>query len=856
MPETTEIQLQVAAEEYLAALGIDIDLSSLSEEEQDDFYGALDPQVQALVDQYLAEQFPEFEPTVQKLDAPIAFGSVGGATRAAGAVRAAWRMGRSAGGGGVRGLVTGAAAAVGAKASGFVDGLLNARRLIHTGRLGANQVRYVPNRDAAGRFTGGVSSSGSMYSGRTAAGLGAAAERVWDASTGLGSGVLGFRAMQPWQQGLVPTVAGASAIWAGAEALGIGQDEEEEEEKAPVWAEVEPPGATDPSGLNSLAWEHHTIDSGNDKFVNWMLEKSLPIGVNISDYDSLAAFLTSADAGLTLQDMTAPENRKKLSTFFRDNWLSADPASGLQRLEGLIAEIAGGRLDEFATVARPGDNYYLEGSLPMEWRDVEEPASSEDIDKLMALLGSGIGPRLIAPGAGDPAQSEQFAQIVEAFGRDNASTLMAGVIDEAIDRYIDETVSRNRWMIGIPGEDNMSGTGVFTDFAERSYDGTIGGTVTTLMDLFSGPPGLNVGPPYIPAYLKGLEARDKTPGDGSDKVAQIQQSLYAMGYLVDNQGREMLPDEWGFVDDITIRAMEKFQVDIISNYREAQRLGIDPDVNKIYAEMSNQAVRRMRPENEVRPEAKFRQQALSEIRSGIDSALAERGVSLRSGSDAYLNAVNGVLDEMTKAEKEVAFGQGGTAEEVTAAAQILQGFYGGGEEWADNIEFGHTNGNKGFIDYANKVGALSQDEMDSLTRYSTSPDHTARMRARLGKDVAISNFLSYLTDDAGNTLPLAEASRDQVRNAVVLYGNTIGLGYAKRNALDHRGIRVLADRGFDSMSFAPAEGVTQFLDTAEGRVANAMNVKGRGIGGARYSNLLDVLQNAPARTRRSRIRNV
>jgi hypothetical protein len=844
MPETTELQLQDAAEEYLAALGIDIDLSSLSEEEQDDFYGTLDPQVQALVEQYLTEAFPEFNIEVQPMDSLIAIGPPGRALKAAGLVRAAWRAG------GARSVVSGAAKAVGAKASNLVQGLLNSRRLIHTGRLGANQVRYVPNRDAAGRFTGGVSSSGSMYSGRTTAGLGAAAERVWDAGTGLGARMVGIGNMPLWQRAAFPALAGSAAATVGLAALGVGQNEEEKDGTDPVYTELQAPGDAWNSeliGLNSLAWENHTVNSGNDKFINWMLDLSMPVGQNISDYGSLTSFLQAQ--GVAVQDMTTPGKREELSGFFRNNWHQ------LERLQALVAQVAGERLDEFGAVAVPGDINYQDGALPPEWRDAEEPASPEDIDALTQMLGQGAGPRLISP-MGAPASSDQFTQIVESFGRENAGVLMAGVIDEAVDRYFEEFVTRNPYMMGFPGEESGEGVGVFTDFAERSYDGTIGGTVTTLMDLFSGPPGLVVGPAYVAGYLKDLEARDKTPGDGSDKIAQIQQSLYAMGMLADERGNEWLPDEWGFVDDQTIRAFEQFHLDIIVNYREAERLGVDPDVNKIYAEMSNQAVRRMQPENVVDPQAKFKQQALLEIRSGIDSALAERGVSLRSGSDAYLNAVNGVLDDMTKAEKEVAFGQGGTAEDVAAASQILQGFYGGSEEWADNIEFGHMNGNRGFINYANRVGALNQDEMDSLTRYSTSPDHTARMRARLGKDVAVSNFLSYLTDEVGNALPLSSASREQVRNAVVLFGNTIGQGYAKRNALDHRGMRVLADRGFDSMSFTPAEGVTQLLDTAEDRVANAMDIKGRGIGGARYSNLLNVLQNAPARTRRSTVRNV
>ena len=830
-----EAEFQDAVETYLSTLGIDIDLSVMGDEEQEDFYDSLDPQIRAGLDQFLEESF--LESHFQPMEAAIAWGPVGLLNKA-GLVRAAWRAG------GIKGL----AAGVGAKASGAVRGLLNSRRLMFTGRRGTDPIRGVPARNAAGQFTGGVVSSGYTQTGRTTAGLGAAPERVWDTSTALGSAVTGFRALPPWAQRIPLAAVGGAAALGAAEALGIiGQDEQDEEEELP-WTTTPIEESSD-LNLNSLSWENHTVDSGNDKFVNWMLDLSLPVGQRISDYDSLASFLANNNAGLV--DVTTGQAREDLIEYVRsnENW------SQFERFEGLLAEIAGERLDEFGAITQPGGGHYQDGSLPMQWRNVEEPASEEDIDGLLALLGSGIGPRLIAPGAGDPFHGEQFAQIVEAFGRENAAKLMSGVVDEAVERYVDEAAIRNPYMMALTVDGEV--VGVFTDFTERSYDGTIGGSVTTLMDVFSGPVGLRVGPGLISQYLKNLEARDKTPGDGSDKVAQIQQSLYAMGYLVDDRGYEMLPDEWGFVDDITIRAMETFQLDLISNYYEATRMGLDPDVNKIYAEMRNQSVRRMRPENVVEPEKAFKQQAISDIRSRIDSALAERGVSLRSTSDAYLNAVNGVLDEMTSAEKEVAFGQGSaTPEEVTAASGILQQFYGGSEQWADNIEFGHTNTDPGFINYANKVGALSDEEVNSLTRYSSSPDHTARMRARLGKDVAVSNFLSYLTDDVGNVLPLADASREQIRNAVVLYGNTIGLGYAKRNGIDHRQLRVLADRGFNSMSFTPAEGVTQMLDTVEGRVANAMNVKGRGIGGARYSNLLNVLQDTPARTRRSTIRNV
>jgi hypothetical protein len=866
MPELTEEQQLIdVAERVLAELGIDVDLSGMDEVEQQEFFQSLESEVVAALDAALSEEFPDLEPEFQPMEPAMAIPGLGalgaaarGATAFARAGAVAARTGQLAGWG--FGALRGAGSAV----AGAIRGQLSPTRLQHVGRVGSGRLEWSYARDAAGRMVAGPMQQTGRYAGRvrwqypyevasvargrTAAGLGAAAEKVWDAGTFIGRTALAHQTL-PRRWRIMLTALPGFAAAAGL--VGALTDEEEEElvaEGEPI--PYQPPEDVDmgqvtgagPSGVpvtvNELTWQNHTVDSANDKYMNWLMGRSVALGTEMRDYGTLDAFLRAE--GVQTVDMFVPQNREVLFDYLRTNWHK------FERLQNTVSATANRRMDEFGEVAPPGSGFYQDRVLPIDWRGPDNPAPPEDVTALQEILGAGAGPRIMAA-VGSPEGANQFSQIVNTFGEEGAGSIMAGVLDDAVNEYIDGYTG-NRYMMVLPGAEGV--TGAITNFVEQSFDGTPGGSVYSLRDLHSGPVGELVGPVHVPDYLRRKESETKVPGQGSPFIAQLQQSLYAMGMFIDDRGSELLPDEWGYVDDLTIRALQEFQWDVIVNYREAERMGLVPDVNKIYEEMGNQAVRRQRPESVKDAESEFKRRTVAEVRDGIDSALFERGVSLRSSSDAYINAVSSVLDGMTKAEEEMAFGEGSTPEEVTAASGLLKAFYGGGDNWADNIEFGHSAGNMNFINYANKVGALSQDEKDSLFEFRGSPDRYLQLRARLGKDVAVANFLSYLD------VPLAEATREQVRNAVVMYGNTIGLGYTGRNGIDSKTLKTTADRGYDSMSFAPAEGVEQLLDTMEGRVANAMNVQGRGIGGARYSNLLNVMEAAMLKTRRSTTRNV
>ena len=431
----------------------------------------------------------------------------------------------------------------------------------------------------------------------------------------------------------------------------------------------------------------------------------------------------------------------------------------------------------------------------------------------------------------------QMEHLDKTYGEGPANRVLAGLLEEAVDSYINDYTAENQYMM------QFDDGSIVTDFG-MTYDNTPFGTINTLQDLFSGPAGLRVGPVHLQEYLNGLESRTKTPGQGSDVVAQIQQTLYSMGYM-SIDGKPYTPDQWGYVDDGTVRALESFQWDLIVNYEEAQRaLGGDSkvDVNSLFNVMRNRSVRNMSAaglETAANQEQAFRMQVVDDIRTGIEDQLQQQGMSLREGSDLLSTSVRGVLDNMSEEEKNIASGRGGSPTDVTAVDAILTQFYNGDAEWGNHLEFGNGSG-QAFIDYANRVGALTEEEQDDLIRFQTGTPFVGgrNMRSEMqntkGKEVATANFLNFLGK------PLSEATQEDVHNALIIYSNTVGQKYASTTGLTPKSLSNVAAKAHADIPFYDeGQDVRDLSDTLEGRVADAMRINNLGYGDARYANLLN-----------------
>ena len=382
---------------------------------------------------------------------------------------------------------------------------------------------------------------------------------------------------------------------------------------------------TDEDWIRNISWENHTIESANDKFITWFLDKGIPAALqagttDLSGFGSLKNFIQQQG---TLTNIRTGAGRESFKAMIMENFdampnLRSRLAAGASELMESAASAK-----DIVAFLEPSQDSVLNSAEVGMWEEIFGTAEAQ---------ASPIAAPVI----------NQMEHLDKTYGEGTANRVLAGLLEEEVDSYIDDYTAENQYMMQF-GDQSM-----LTNFG-MTYDNTPFGTINTLQDLFSGPAGLRVGPAHIGEYLYGLESRTKTPGQSSDVVAQIQQTLYSMGYM-SIDGKPYTPDQWGYVDDGTVRALESFQWDLIVNYEEAQRaLGGDSqvDVNSLFNVMRNRSVRNMSAaglETAANQEQAFRMQVVDDIRTGIEDQLQQQGMSLREGSELLSTSVRGVLE--------------------------------------------------------------------------------------------------------------------------------------------------------------------------------------------------------------------
>ena len=866
-----EEEIQRVTQEVLDEAGYNgPPVASMSDAELKALYEISNPDVIAEIDRRIAGEYgvrsvPDLEVHGEALIPPIGRIFVG-------AVRAAPTV--------VTGLGRGAASL--AAGLGRRIGLLSDDALRATGGMGRGT--FVGS-GAAGRFGAGggaahAAGQGTLpgmqaaNAGRITAGAGAAAgSGSWLKNAIARHTPSSLRAAQNLSPhakriilGSVGAVAGAGLLSDATNNFGLDADEEDLPESGDVTMDAQGSTITrdassrvpnrgeevidtEPAGnsmYNSIYWEGHTINSANDKFMNFVTGKHIPVGV--STFQSAAESM-----GMQVQNIRSGPMRAQFEEHILANW------ERFPRFKRAVMEKLSRRLTDYqeanhwrtvdtsvmgrgagAMTGMIRQQPMLEGPIA-----IGEPLSVEHRAVVEAMLAEGIGNIGDLEGFQTPTgpqggsygtMLDQFKALDEEFGAGSADQALSGIIDEAMTEYVDKYTRTNPSMLMYQDQEGIS-TGYLTEFdlTENSYDGTPGGSVFSLMDLFSGPLGLKVGPAYNRAHLDDKFAQTQVGGI-SNKIAEYQQAIYAMGYFVNpRDGKEYLPATWGVVDELTANAISRIQIDIAANYANAEDLGLNPDVNKIYMQMQNQSTANLHHTSAMEapnPAQVYKAAAMEEIKAGIDRALSDRGVSLaRGGNDIYMDTVTEVLNSMTPGERETAYGQGGSPEDRAGALHILDSLTGG-----NYTEFGAMGNEQSFINYANRVGALSEEEMENISRFNTHPDHIEQLQNERGQDVAVANFMMFLDK------PVAQASREEIRNAAIMYANTVGMGTVGKAGLTVDMIRQRIDTGYDSLYQAPIDQASgDLLDTLEDRVANAMGVNEKGIGGGRYSNLLGVL---------------
>jgi len=583
--------------------------------------------------------------------------------------------------------------------------------------------------------------------------------------------------------------------------------------------------------LRNFYWDDQSTEEVGDKILNFVLGKGLPVSINRNNYESLLHWMSveGPQRGIKAESLFEGENMQLFGDLIRAN------ISELPQFQNWLGGRVRERLRQGLPTTATGANVGWATGVLRGNVSPTMPASEEEIRMLESVIGSSI--------AGGMMTQEE------------AGRLFAGFLDESIDEYATEYAKGNPYLIMYgEGDDLQYALPTFNDPFALSYDGSPFGTVHSLEDLFSGEFGINWGPLDVARYLEDLESRTKQPGAGSEIIAQLQQTLYSMNYLVGPDNRPWTPDDWGYLDQWTIRGMQALQMDLWENGMEARFNGIEPDMHALYREIADEKIRSWHaeaPTTATDLNNEYKNRVLEEAQTGILDAMKRRGLSLKPGSELYEEAVNEVITGMSGAEREVVSGQGGSPDDAAAVSRILREFYGATDDWANHIEFGHVNpqsNNNMFINYASKTGALSQQELDDLKSYSFNPDHMARVRARHGQDVAVAHFLSFLDGES-----VVDASQDTVRNALIMYANTMGQGYAGRRGFSPTELTAMADRAYRDLPTDDPAGLTQLSNNMDERIETAMRINEHGVENASLARVLAGLSaSSGVRTERAR----
>lgn len=314
---------------------------------------------------------------------------------------------------------------------------------------------------------------------------------------------------------------------------------------------------------------------------------------------------------------------------------------------------------------------------------------------------------------------------------------------------------------GDPSQINLQGDQVALI---ESYDGTPFGGVDSLNDLF---PNGGLGPMRMKGALSQMSFNE---------IMLLQQKMLTWGYLEGTPevwGENLFNKNTG---DFPLEiALQKFQADVnavgmemYNKYQTESRInGVDirsysefistdgsPHIDKV---LDTALARRLAPtEGEVSTEDSVRSQILGEATNKITEILTGRGFeNVPEGIESELHKAISALDPT---KQEELFGEGGNVAEQGLIEELLKQFYGA-ENWASMLRFGN-NKDSTLFDYAMFAGALTEDERQKLEtgifnrkhfRAGRASDVMSKDTETYEKDVAVSLLTKFINNYAGDS---------------------------------------------------------------------------------------------------------
>jgi len=414
-------------------------------------------------------------------------------------------------------------------------------------------------------------------------------------------------------------------------------------------------------------------------------------------------------------------------------------------------------------------------------------------------------------------------------------------LDQAINGYIEKMAKQSPYFITkanietIGGEETISYIGL-----TASFDGTPFGTVQSLNDLFSG------------GKIGHFNLTNMLGSSSPEQIELWQQQLYSWGFMSQE------PNSWGLTDEQTLTGMNKWHTTLINEGLafKRQNKNISEDGSPLADSVQNQAILRQMGQlgQSGTRDSIIRQTVIDDASTRVEQYLNNTGRILPEGSREMLKSgLGGVIKNMGK---ETTFGQGGTQRERGLAESMLSEYYGN-EDWGSALQFGNSDTDKEYLQYALKAGALSPEELKALQDGILDPS-SLRGNNERQKDVAVSVLLGFLREAGAGGQgmgSLNNASIEHISSALRKYMHTSGAAQYRTNPLSEQDLLVMAHNVQNVMNNKVYDNNAPLAQAVAKSGIQEMGLEG-GTAGYQYRQLVDALNTVRPGPQGLGVRNV
>jgi len=627
------------------------------------------------------------------------------------------------------------------------------------------------------------------------------------------------------------------------------------------------------------------------KFINWLtghgisrLEREgAPLGQSIL-LGGTQFMGEDGKPSAELLDLSNIENRNMVYNYIADNWTKIP-----QVKDKVQAELQ--RAFDIMASANPDEDWDWEERGWDKPYLPEDELGRETMAEILRVLGNSVSNQMDTPSyrrAGESTASVNIANMNQMWGHNAFEHLVAENFEKAIMAATEDLIGNNRALLLGPDVATL-GEGILPSvdgddesLANKigfitSFDGTAFGDIESVKDLFSNG---KIGPMDAHYFMDRLynETRD---GNGySSLVAQIQQELYAWGYMG-------APAEWGKLEipglvrgeagataDPTTDALQMLQVDFLQEGLNTPKAELSPDGSAYLDTVINRSVAR---KLETLPGRGGQEtgylNAIESVIGGLDSLASRSGRTFSDEGKANVREklkaqIKEMRDSPLGEDQEMfeeAFGGGGLPAQQAVADIAMRLFYQD-ENWDENVFIGANDSDFDYYRYAKQSGALSEEEIFAIEnspawgsgtatkpfyqaglnpgQFQKVPNVTTQDRGtvfnqmdvtyddyvdpravtrKAARDVIVSFFLD-LIQQQGEEAAVGESG--SLANALNTFGHTLGARVGTDYAYTMRDYERMAREIREELALEPTPEQPELFRTLEERIAKANQLTG------------------------------